>query len=399
MKEVLLAKYGEIALRGNNRYLFEKRLIDSIKRRLTDDYIISKEQGRILIENDSYFDYEYVIPQIQTVLGITGISPCIKTEDQSIENLQKVAYNYIQNQKGQEKFSIRVETRRADKRYPLTSNEVSALVGGYIFNQMENATVDLHNPDVLLRVELRNDAYIYSESYRGLGGLPEGCSGSGLLLLSGGLDSPVAGFLMAKRGVEISAVYFHSPPYTSERAKEKAIDLAEQLAKFAGNINLFVIPFTEIQLYLTEHVPPEKYVILQKRVMLTIAEKLAIENNCQCLITGDSIGQVASQTVSGIYAIDSAVTIPVMRPLCGLDKQEIVDIAKKIETYEISIRPYEDCCTNFIPKHPETKPKESIIRSIHSSLADLDNLISTAIENKVTILIEIPKLHRNPNLC
>ncbi len=382
MKEVLLVKYGEIALRGKNRHLFERRLMDRILTKIGDGYKVTREQGRLLIEcYNEKFDYDRVVPKLQTVLGIVGICPCIMTEDLNISNLQVVALDLVKKQLGNSPFTIRVETRRADKRYPLTSNEVSALVGGYIIHGVDNGKVDLHNPTLLLQVELRNNAYIYTESFKGPGGLPEGCSGKGLLLLSGGLDSPVAGYLMAKRGVAVSAVYFHSPPYTSERAKEKAIDLAKRLSAFTGNISLSIVPFTDIQLYLNKSVPPEKYVILQKRVMLTIAEKIAEKENCQCLITGDSIGQVASQTVPGIYAIDTAVTIPVMRPLCGLDKLEIVNIAKSIDTYEISIRPYEDCCTNFIPKHPETKPKASIIQSIHSQLEDIDELVETAIKN------------------
>lgn len=393
MKQVLLLKYGEIALRGNNRRLIENYLIDRIHKNIAkEQYSVTKEQGRILIESQSeQFDYDYVIKKIKPTLGIVGICPCIKTKCQDIENLKQLALEYMKQHYGdKESFTFKVETKRADKRYPLTSNEVSYIVGGYIFNTMENARVNVVNPEVKLYIELRNDAYIYSGTIKGMGGLPAGCSGKGMVLLSGGIDSPVAAFLAAKRGVSLNAVYFHSPPYTSERALNKVYDLAKRLAYFTGELTLFVVPFTDVQLYLLKNVESKKLTIFLKRAMLNIAEKLALNNGCQCLITGDSIGQVASQTLSSIQAVNSAAAqLPIIRPLAGLDKQEIVNIAKNIETFDISSRPYEDCCTIFVDKHPETKPLTPIIQKIENKL--LQNLgyeqLILAACNSVNVMI------------
>ena len=280
-------------------------------------------------------------------------------------------------------LSFKVETKRSDKQFPMDSREVSADVGGFVLHGMNGLTVDVHNPDVTLMVELRNSAYVYSTLIKGFGGLPMGASGKATVLMSGGIDSPVAAFMTAKRGVEIEAVYFDSPPHTSERARQKVIDLAEKLSLYTGKFNLYVVPFTKVQHYLYNSVPPEKITIFLKRAMIKAAEKIALENNSLALVMGDSIGQVASQTMQAINAINSAAEeLTILRPLCGFDKQEIVDLAKKIDTFEISIRPYEDCCTVFVPKHPETKPKKSIIEKIESNLTELDELINEACENK-----------------
>lgn len=384
MKNVLLVKYGEIALRGKNRKLIEDKLISVIKKNIDASgicgYSIKKEQGRFLIENeDERFDYEKIIPLVITVLGVVAVCPGIKLEDQSIESLRSASVLHMEEQFGGRSITYKVETRRSDKRYPMDSRAVSADVGGYILHNTEGKRVDVHNPEVVLYIELRNSAYIYSRVISGFGGLPSGISGKALLLLSGGIDSPVAGFMCAKRGVDISAVYFHSPPYTSERAKQKVIDLAERLSVFTGGIRLYIIPFTEIQLHLYEHVQAEKLTILLKRAMLKIAEKIAESNKCHGLITGDSIGQVASQTMHSINAVDSAVRVPVLRPLCGMDKQEIIDLARRIETFDISIRPYEDCCTIFVAKHPETKPKTSVIEGIEKRITKLSEMIDRAV--------------------
>lgn len=386
MKNVLLVKYGEIAMRGKNRYLVENRLIRTIIERLEnyDGYRVYKEQGRLLIVNEKNdFDYDLVIPKVIPVLGVCAVCPGVEVENQSIENLREVALAHCKEQFGSEKTTYKVETKRSDKRYPMTSREVSADVGGYILHNMDNVSVDVHNPDVVVMVELRNNAYIYSKIIPAFGGLPMGTSGKATLLMSGGIDSPVAGFLTAKRGVEIEAVYFDSPPYTSDRAKQKVIDLAQRLAVFTGGVRLNIVPFTETQLKIYESVPPEKMTILLKRAMLKASEMIAMENGSWALITGDSIGQVASQTIQAINAIDSAAAkMPVLRPLCAMDKQEIVDIARKIETFEISVRPYEDCCTIFVAKHPETKPKKSIIENIERKIDGLDEMIKKAVENK-----------------
>ena len=370
MKKVLLVKYGEIAMRGKNRYLVENRLITTIINRLKDyeGYKVYKEQGRILVLNEiTDVDYDTVVPLVVNILGVTAVCPCWEVDDQSIENLREVALQQFKESYPNGGVSFKVVTKRSDKRYPMTGNEVSAEVGGYILNNMPNLTVDVHEPEVKLMVELRNNAYIYSKLIYGFGGLPYGASGRATVLMSGGIDSPVAAFLTAKRGVEVEAVYFDSPPYTSERAKQKVLDLAERVAVFTGSFKLYVVPFTKTQLL--------------KRAMLKAARLVAEKNKSMALVTGDSIGQVASQTMHAINAIDSAVIdMPVLRPLCAMDKQEIVDWARKIGTFDISIRPYEDCCTVFVAKHPETKPKKSIIENIERKIEGLDELIEQAVE-------------------
>ncbi len=386
MRNVLLVKYGEIATRGKNRYLVENRLIHTIIDRLEpyEGYRVYKEQGRLLVVNELHeFDYELVIPLVTVMPGVTAVCPCVETEDQSIENLRNIALEHCKEHFGDGPVTYKCETKRSNKKYPLTSREVSADIGGYILHNMENVSVDVHDPNFTVMIELRNNAYIYTKLIEGCGGLPMGTSGKATLLMSGGIDSPVAGYLTARRGVEIEAVYFDSPPYTSERAKQKVIDLAKRLAVYTGGIRLNIVPFTETQLYIYESVPPEKMTIFLKRAMLKAADKIAGENGSQALVTGDSIGQVASQTMHAINAIDSAAeNFVVMRPLCAMDKQEIVDIARKIDTFEISTRPYEDCCTIFVAKHPETKPKKSLIEKMEKKMEKLDEYIETAVKNR-----------------
>ncbi len=392
MQNVLLAKYGEIALRGKNRHLIENTLLKTISKNLekVGNYYVSKEQGRILIESkekDNKFDYDKVIPLVVNILGITAICPAIKLDDSKIENIREKALLHMKEFWSDKNYTFKVETKRSDKQYPMDSRQISSDIGGYIFNNMGNISVDVRNPDITLMVEIRNYVYIYSKLIKGFGGLPVGTSGKATVLLSGGIDSPVAGFMMAKRGVCLECVYFHSPPYTSDRAKQKVIDLAEKLSTFTGDIKLHIVPFTKVQLKIYESVPPEKMTIILKRAMFKIAEKIAIKNGSQGLVTGDSIGQVASQTMQAIDAINSSVkNLPVFRPLCSMDKQEIIDIARKLGTFDISIRPYEDCCTIFVAKHPETKPKKNIIENIERNIVDLDKLIEEAIKD-IDVLI------------
>ncbi len=393
MQNVLLVKYGEIILRGKNRYLVENLLIKTIIKNLkkAGNYWVSKEQGRILIESkeeNGKFDFEKVIPLVVNILGVTAVCPAIKLNDSSIENIREKAIFHMQEHWGNKNVSFKVETKRSDKKYPMNSREISMDIGGNVFDAMKDTlTVDVHNPDVTLMIEIRNYVYIYSKLIKGFGGLPIGISGKATSLLSGGIDSPVASFMIAKRGVAIEAVYFNSPPYTSDRAKQKVIDIAEKLSMLTGEFNLHIVPFTDLQLYIYNSVPPEKMTIFLKRAMFKIAEKIAISNGSLGLITGDSIGQVASQTMQAIDSINSAVkTMPVFRPLCGMDKQEIIDIARKIGTYDISIRPYEDCCTIFVAKHPETKPKKSIIEKMEKNILNLDEKIENCIKNIETIV-------------
>lgn len=381
----MLVKYGEIALRGNNRYIFEDNIISTIKKRLKQinlRYDITREQGRILIESrDGDLDFDQVNPIMTKIFGVIGICPCIKIQNKAIDEIKSAALNYIKSEYSNEAITFKVDTKRADKSYPIKSREASSLVGEYLLNNLQNLKVDVHNPDIILHIEIRNDVYIYSKTIECVGGLPISNSGKAILLLSGGIDSPVAGWLMAKRGVEIEAVYFHSPPYTSERAKQKVIDLAKIISTYTGKLKLYIVPFTDIQLYLKGCVPPEKLTLLLKRSMLKTAEIISYSSKAQALITGDSIGQVASQTMKSIESIDSAVNTTILRPLCGMDKQEIINLSQKIGTFKISTLPYEDCCTIFVAKHPETSPKRQIIESIERNMDNLDKMIAQAVDN------------------
>ncbi len=385
MKKVILVKYGEIALRGKNRYLYENSLIKAIYKNIgyNNGFSIRKEQGRLLVErmDGSDIDFASVTPKIKIVLGVVAVCPCFKTEDMSIGSLREIALNYISGIMGENHFTFKVESKRANKKYPLTSQDISREIGGYIYNSMDNADVNVKNPELVLFVELRNFAYVYANAEPGFGGLPVGSSGRGMVLLSGGIDSPAAAFLMAKRGVYIEAVYFHSPPFTQEQALIKVMDLAKQLARFTGGLKLYVVNFTEVQTFLYENVPHDKLTIFLKRAMLRIAQMAAEKNKCQCLITGDSVGQVASQTLQAIEAVESATVLPIIRPLAGMDKTEITKLASKIGTFDISIRPYNDCCTLFVAKHPETRPKTSVIEKIEAHLAELEDLLRNAFEN------------------
>lgn len=392
MKKVLLIKYGEIALRGKNRGLFEKKLLHTILKNVEDlgKFYVHKEQGRLILEDLAQnIDFDKVIPRIKNIFGIVGVCPCIVLDSSNIEYICESALSYLKENYDNFNFSFKVYARRSNKAYPLQSNEICGIVGEYLLENIPSLKVDVKNPEIKIHVELRTKTYIYSKEFSGLGGLPMGSTGKGTLLLSGGIDSPVAGFLMAKRGIELECVYFHSPPYTSSRAKEKVIDLAKKISLYTGEIKLHIIPFTETQLFIYENTPPEKMTILLKRIMLRISEKIALENKSLCLIVGDSVGQVASQTLESINAINSATLLPVLRPLASFDKQEIIDISKKIETFDISTRPYEDCCTIFVAKHPEIKPKKSIIENIEAKFFErgIDKLIDTAILTRETLYL------------
>jgi thiamine biosynthesis protein ThiI len=384
-KKIILVKYGEIALRKGNRTLYERRVMNAIRNNLSEygsNIHVIREQGRFLIEDiRGDIDEDAVIPKIRHIFGLTALCAGRVINKGGVESIKRQALEFF-NEYCSGATSFKVETKRGDKQYPVSSNEISAEVGGYILESNPNLTVKMRGASHTLWIEVRNKIYFYTDSLRGEGGLPYGSSGNGLLLLSGGLDSPVAGYLMAKRGVEITAVYFHSPPYTSERALDKVNDLAGRLAKYTGGCNLFVVPFTDVQIYLYKNVQTEKLTILLKRAMLRIASLLAANENIKCLITGDSIGQVASQTVYSLEAVNSAASLPIIRPLAAMDKQEIIDIAKRIETYDISIRPYEDCCTLFVAEHPENKPKASVIEGIEKRLEEeLTALINLSVKN------------------
>lgn len=386
MKKVFLVKYGEIAIKGKNRYLFENRLVDTIKKGLKElgFFSVKKEQGRIMVEpsEDNLIDEQIVIDKLSRIFGIVGVAYGTKEEEVSMEAVKRLAYAHMKKECSDEFLTFKVETRRADKRFPLNSMEVNAQIGEYLLEELgDKLKVDVHNPDILLMIELRNSTYVYSTTHKGAGGMPYGSNGKATLLLSGGIDSPVAGWMIAKRGVEIDAVYFHSPPYTSERAKEKVIDLGKKVAEYTGSMRVHVVPFTEIQMTIYEKCPHIQLTLIMRRIMMRIAEKIAKTNGSMALITGESIGQVASQTMQSLVVTDSVVTMPVFRPLIGFDKEEIVQISKKIDTYETSILPYEDCCTIFVPKHPETKPRLDIIeRSEEILMGTIEEMMDTAIE-------------------
>lgn len=388
-----LIKYGEIGVKGKNRYLFEDALMKQIRIALTaveGEFVASKELGRIYVDADKDYDEDEVISALTKVFGIVAVCPMVRIEDKDFENLKKAVVEYMDKVYENKKITFKVDTRRADKNYPGTSETINADLGEAILNAFPEIRVDVRKPDVLLKVEIRRYINIYSLSIPGPGGMPIGTNGRAMLLLSGGIDSPVAGYMIAKRGVTVEAVYFHAPPYTSERAKQKVIDLAQIVSQYAGPINLHIVNFTDIQLYIYENCPHEELIIIMRRYMMKIAERIGRGNQAMALITGESIGQVASQTVQSLVTTNEVCTMPVFRPLIGFDKQEIVEIAEKIGSYETSIQPYEDCCTIFVAKHPVTKPDLDHIHQSEEKLSEkIDALVEEAIATKERILCKI----------
>ena len=391
MFHAFLVKYGEIGVKGKNRYVFEDALIARIKHVLypvEGTFQVTKDQGRVYVEAVGAFDYEETVAALQRVFGVVGICPVVKIPNQDIEGLQKEVLSYMHQMYENATKSFKVHTRRVNKRYALNSMEVSAAIGEKILQEFPGLRVDVHEPELILHIELRNYICIYSEILPGPGGMPLGTNGRSMLLLSGGIDSPVAGYMIAKRGVCIGAVYFHAPPYTSERAKQKVVDLAKKVARYTGAIRLHVINFAEIQMYIYDTCPHDELTILMRRYMMRIAEKIAMDTGCLALITGESIGQVASQTVQSIAATNDVCTLPVFRPLIAFDKEDIVTIAKKIDTYETSILPYEDCCTTFVAKHPVTKPRVDVIRRSEEALmGQIEEMVERALAEDEVIEI------------
>ena len=392
MFTAFLIKYAEIGIKGRNRYLFEDALIHQMKfalKKCEGKFLITKTQGRIFVEAEGEFDYDEAVEHLQHVFGISGICPMIYVEDEGFEKLSETVVKYVDDVYPDKNKTFKVNCRRARKNYPKDSMEVNADLGEAILNAYPEMKVDVHEPEILLNVEIREKIYIYSEIIPGPGGMPVGTGGKAMLLLSGGIDSPVAGYMIAKRGVKIDAVYFHAPPYTSERAKQKVVDLARLVSRYTGPIYLHVINFTDIQLYIHEKCPHEELTIIMRRYMMRIAEHIAKETGCLGLITGESIGQVASQTMSSLIATNEVCELPVYRPLIGFDKEEIVAVSKKINTFETSILPFEDCCTIFVAKHPVTKPNVNIIRRHEHNLDDkIEELVKTALETDELIIVE-----------
>ena len=392
MYNSFLIKYAEIAIKGKNRYIFENALVDNIRYQLQNvegNFTVRKESGRIYVDTEGAYDYDEVLSTLQRVFGIVGICPVVLVEDEGFEQLAADVVAHIAKAYEDKNFTFKVNARRARKNYPMTSMEINAAIGEKILEAFPETKVDVHKPEVLISVEIRQKINIYSVEVPGPGGMPLGTAGKGMLLLSGGIDSPVAGYMISKRGVTIEATYFHAPPYTSERAKQEVVDLAKKIARYAGQIKLHVVNFTDIQMAIYEKCPHDELTIIMRRYMMQIAEHFANEGNCLGLITGESIGQVASQTMHSLAATNEVCKMPVYRPLIAMDKQDIVAISEKIDTYETSILPFEDCCTIFVAKHPVTKPNLKHIKKSEEKLADvIDDLMKTAIETTEVIMVD-----------
>lgn len=386
MLSSFLIKYSEIGVKGKNRHVFEEALCRQIRfalKHCSGEFEVHRNQGRIYIYVHTEFDMDDVTNALSKVFGIAGICPVKILEDEGLPALRKEAASYIHEEYPEGEHTFKVMTRRARKNYPIDSMEVSAAIGEEIIEACPRFKVDVHDPELFLHIEIREKIYMYSRIIPGPGGMPVGSSGRAMLLLSGGIDSPVAGYRIAKRGVRLEAVYFHAPPYTSERAKQKVVDLARIISPYTGPIKLHIINFTDIQLYIYEKCPHDELTIIMRRYMMRIAEHLAYEGECHGLVTGESIGQVASQTMQSMISTNEVCTLPVYRPLCGFDKQEIVDISEAIGTYETSILPFEDCCTIFVAKHPVTKPNVKVIRRHETFLKEkIDDMVKTAIETR-----------------
>ena len=366
MDRVILARIGEIALKGLNRCTFEQRLARNMKAALSDcgPCKVRWSQSRYFVEPESEdFQFDKAMEMLSGVFGLVSISPAYVTtsEYENISSLAKeVAAKAMQT--GKEKYTFKIETKRGLKAFPMKSPEISAEIGGDLLEAFAGKLkVDVNNPDFILYIEVRENTYIYTEIIEAPGGMPTGSNGKGCLLISGGIDSPVAGYMIAKRGVSLCAVHFYSYPYTSERAKDKVLELAKIVGRYCGGVKVFVVPFTDIQLAIDEKCREELSTVIMRRSMMRIAERVARKSGCSALITGESVGQVASQTMQALYCTDSAADMPIFRPLIGMDKMEVVAIARKIGTFETSILPYEDCCTVFTPKHPKTRPSLSEI--------------------------------------
>lgn len=387
-----LIKYAEIGTKGKNRYMFEDALIKQIRyalKAVRGRFEITKESGRIYVKAEGEYDYEDAVEALKRVFGIADICPMVQIDDKNYENLKRHVVDYMNQVYPDKNLTFKVNARRGDKQYPATSDQINRDLGEAILEAFPQMKVDVHRPDVLLHVEVRQKVNLFSVRIPGPGGMPVGTNGKAMLLLSGGIDSPVAGYMIAKRGVKIDAVYFHAPPYTSGRARQKVVDLANLVARYAGPIMLHVVNFTDIQLYIYDKCPHEELTIIMRRYMMRIAEAIGKKNGAIALITGESIGQVASQTVQSLASTNEVCTMPVFRPVIGFDKQEIVDVSERIGTFETSIQPYEDCCTIFVAKHPVTKPNLNVIRGSERRLEEnIDQLVETALGTVETVLCE-----------
>ena len=387
MKEIFLIKNGEIALKGNNRGRFEDVLMRNIRRRLRSlgEVKIRKSQSTIVVEPPEGMDMEDAADIISKIFGIAAYSRAAVVKKDFAE-IAEVAPVYLHDQLMEAK-KFKVEARRSDKTFPMNSPQISCELGAVLLEKFPHLTVDVHNPDVTVTVEVRDyGAYIRGNQLPGAGGLPIGTSGRAMLLISGGIDSPVSGYMMAKRGISLNAIHFASPPYTSERARQKVLDLMSAMTPYCGAMGMYIAPFTEIQEMIRDHCPEDYFTMVMRRMMMRIAEKIALREECSALITGESVAQVASQTLQALASTEDVCTLPVLRPVIGMDKKEIIAIAERIGTFDISIEPFEDCCTVFTPKHPKTKPKLELVREVESVLP-VDELVDRCVEQTERLII------------
>ncbi|MBQ4332605.1 MAG: tRNA 4-thiouridine(8) synthase ThiI [Clostridia bacterium] len=387
-REILLIKNGELALKGLNRRTFEEALMRNLRYRLrrAGDFTLRRAQSTIYIEpKNDYADLEEACDSVSRVFGIAAFSRARVTQ-KDLRAIQEAAVEYLGDRLATAK-TFKVEAKRADKAFPYTSPEISREVGGYVLSHYHHLRVDVHDPDLLIMVEIRDfGAYIHAQQLPGAGGMPVGTGGRAAIMISGGIDSPVAAYMMAKRGIQLTGIHFASPPYTSERAEQKVISLLEKVGRYAGNMTLHIVPFTRIQEEIQKNCPEEFFTLIMRRFMMRLAQRVARDADCGALITGESLGQVASQTIPAMAVVDTLATMPVFRPLIGMDKEEIVTISRKIDTFELSIQPYEDCCTVFTPRHPCTRPKLRKVEEAEAAL-DVDALVTEALEGIRTLQI------------
>lgn len=389
MKEIILVKNGELVLKGLNRCSFEDVLIKNMKRHLAPlgDFKFTKSQSTIMVEpEDTDTDLDDAAECLKKVFGIAALSRAAVCE-KDMNCIIKTALAYLEDELSAAK-TFKVEAKRSDKKFPLKSPEICREAGGAILKKFNHLRVDVHNPEITVTVEIRdNYAFVRGNNIKGAGGMPTGTSGRAAVLISGGIDSPVAAYMMAKRGIELISVHFASPPYTSELAEMKVLDLLKKVSAYCGTITTYIVPFTEIQEAIRDYCPEEYFTLVMRRIMMKISDRIARRQNCLALITGESVGQVASQTIYALGCTDCASTLPVFRPCIGMDKDEIVSISRKIETFETSIQPYEDCCTVFTPKHPRTKPRLEDVLEAEGKIENLEEMMQTAIENARRVFI------------
>lgn len=390
MKEIILVKNGELVLKGLNRNSFEDVLIKNMKRHLSDigTFAFTKSQSTIMVEpENSETDLDDAAEALQKVFGIAALSRAAVCE-KDMTDIITTAKNYLEDDLLTAK-TFKVEAKRSDKKFPLNSPQICRELGGQILKAFNHLKVDVHNPDIVVTVEVRDRyAFVRGNNIKGAGGMPTGTSGRAAVLISGGIDSPVAAYMMAKRGIELISIHFASPPYTSELAEMKVMELLKKVAAYSGIITTYVVPFTEIQEAIRDYCPEDYFTLVMRRIMMKMSEKIAESQNCMALITGESVGQVASQTIYALGCTDNAVNMPVFRPCIGMDKDEIIAVSRKIDTFETSIQPYEDCCTVFTPKHPKTKPKVQDVIDAENKIPNLDKMMETAEKNVKKVFIK-----------